>query len=68
VWLPKLLTVVGLTKSNSVARQIIKQGGVAVDGEKVTDPSTELPGTPGTEALLKKGRLYLKVRFEQSGD
>ena len=68
VWLPKLLTAVGLTKSNSVARQIIKQGGVSVDGEKVTDPSAELPGTPGTEILLKKGRLYLKVRFEQSGD
>jgi len=68
IWLPKLLTSVGLTKSNSVARQVIKQGGVSVDGEKVTDPSTELPGIPGTEVVLKKGRLYLKVRFEKNGD
>ncbi len=66
VWLPKLLTSVGLTASNSVARQVIKQGGVSVDGEKVTDPSAELPGTIGTEVVLKKGRLYLKVRFEGS--
>jgi tyrosyl-tRNA synthetase len=68
VWLPKLLTSVGLTKSNSVARQVITQGGVSVDGEKVTDPSTELPGAPGTEVVLKKGRLYLKVRFDGGGD
>jgi len=68
VWLPKLLTSVGLTTSNSVARQVIKQGGVAVDGEKVTDPGTELPGNAGTEVVLKKGRRYLKVRFEQGRD
>jgi len=68
VWLPKLLTAVGLTKSNSVARQVIKQGGVSVDGEKVTDPACELPATAGSEVILKKGRLYRRVRFEGCGD
>lgn len=65
-WLPRLLTTVGLTASNSVARQVIKQGGVAVDGEKVTDPGTELPAKAGTEVIVKKGRRYLRVRFEET--
>lgn len=37
VWLPKLLTDVGLVSSTSEGKRMIKQGGVKIDGEKVED-------------------------------
>jgi tyrosyl-tRNA synthetase len=42
VWLPRLLSELGLVASNSEGRRQIEQGGVRIDGEQVTDPSTEL--------------------------
>ena len=42
IWLPKLLSDVGLVKSSSDGRRRIEQGGVEVDGERVSDPQTKL--------------------------
>lgn len=42
IWLPKLLVSVGLSSSNGEGRRLISQGGVRIDGEKVTDPNIEI--------------------------
>ena len=49
IWVPKLLSDLGLAKSSSDGRRRIQQGGVEVDGERVTDP----------QANLEKGRRYI---------
>ena len=57
------MVAAGLCASNREARQLVQQGGVLVDGEKVTDPKTSL----SEEALragvvIKKGKkVYHKV-------
>jgi tyrosyl-tRNA synthetase len=58
-----LLVVTSLAESKSEARRLIQQGGVSIDGEKVTDPSMVFDLT--TERLLKVGkRKFLRVRNE----
>ena len=57
------MVAAGLCSSNREARQLVQQGGVLLDGEKVTDPATGL----SVEALqkgivIKKGKkVYHKV-------
>jgi len=57
------MVAAGLCGSNREARQLVQQGGVLVDGEKVTDPKAALT----VEALnkgvvIKKGKkVYHKV-------
>ncbi len=63
LWLPRLLLDARLTASTSEARRLITQGGVHVDGEKVTDVNLELP--PGKTYLLKAGkRRFKRVTLE----
>ena len=58
-----LLVKAGLCKSNSEARQNITQGGVSLNGEKVTDVFLSVPADVLREgALLKRGKKsYAKV-------
>ena len=51
VWVPKLLSDVGLVKSSSDGRRRIQQGGVEIDGDRLTDPQAKLP----------KGRYIIKA-------
>ena len=52
-----LLVKAGLCKSNSEARQNIAQGGVTLDGEKVTDMFLAVPAEKLREGvLLKRGK------------
>ena len=52
-----LLVKAGLVKSNSEARQNIAQGGVTLDGEKVTDLFLAVPAEKLREGvLLKRGK------------
>ena len=51
------LLATGLCKSNGEARRLVEQGGVSINGEKVTDVNAALPASPFT---LFKGK---KVRF-----
>jgi len=37
IWIVKLLTTAGFASSNGEARRLIEQGGVTLDGEKITD-------------------------------
>ncbi|MHB9073392.1 MAG: tyrosine--tRNA ligase [Desulfobaccales bacterium] len=58
LWLPKVMAEAGLAASTSEARRLITQGGVQVDGEKVTEPKSEL--TVGKTYLLKVGKRRFK--------
>jgi len=58
-----LLVLTSLAESKSEARRLIQQGGVSIDGEKVTDPAMLTDIT--NERLLKVGkRKFLKVQYE----
>lgn len=64
--LTKLLAEQELVKSLSEARRLIVQGGVSVDGEKVSDTTFVIEQKP--EALVKVGkRKFLKVIFRPKG-
>lgn len=64
-WLPKLLTELGLVKSNSEAVRLIQQGGVTVDGVRVESKDHRLASTAPAGYLLKVGkRRFARVRFE----
>ena len=43
-----------LVPSKSEGRRVIKQGGVSIDGEKITDPNAEI--TPADGAVLRVGK------------
>lgn len=53
------LLATGLCKSNGEARRLVEQGGVSVNGEKVTDAGAALPASPFT--LFKGKKVRLKV-------
>ncbi len=46
----------GLCTTNSEARRLIQQGGVSLDGERITDPKALLPLPSGKTYLLKAGK------------
>jgi tyrosyl-tRNA synthetase len=63
LWLPRLLVDAGLAAGTSEARRLITQGGVQVEGEKVTDAKLELAA--GKTYLLKVGkRRFKKVNLK----
>lgn len=59
-WLPHVLTVSGVTKSNSDAMRLMKEGAVEIDGVRVTDRNAELPA--GREQTAKIGKKrFIKI-------
>lgn len=60
-WLPQIMKEAGLTKSTSEAVRLIKQGGVSLNGERLTDPDKRF--SKG-EHLLKVGkRRFLRILY-----
>ena len=57
------MVAAGLCGSNREARQLVQQGGVLVDGEKITDPKAVLATEKLTEGVvIKKGKkVYHKI-------
>lgn len=57
------MVAAGLCSSNREARQLVQQGGVLLDGEKVTDPATGLSVDQlQNGVVIKKGKkVYHKV-------
>lgn len=54
------MTEAKLASSRGEARRLIEQGGVSIDGEKVSDSNARIPDK--TEFVLKVGkRRFLKV-------
>ena len=62
VWVCRLLKTSGLAKSTSEARRLIRQGGVRLDGARVTDPELHVPAAGETVVQVGKRRI-LKVVF-----
>jgi len=56
VWLPRLLSLVGLAGSNADARRRIEQGAVRLNGEVVTDPDAEYAQEALRGGVLQVGR------------
>ena len=53
------LVATGLCKSNGEGRRLVEQGGVTVNGEKVTDAGAAIPALPFT--LFKGKKVRVKV-------
>ena len=60
IWIVRLLTSSGLASSNSEARRLIAQGGVYIDGRRVTDPNLEVEFKGGEVVKVGK-RRFLRV-------
>ncbi len=59
LWLPAVLKISGLAPSTGEARRLIAQGGVKIDGERVSDPEKELPA--GTYIISVGKRRFVKI-------
>jgi len=60
IWITELIAISGLVSSKSEARRLIEQGGVRINGEKVSDPNLDLTVEEGM--ILKIGRLnFIKL-------
>ena len=60
----RLLVKAGLAPSNGEARRNVEQGGVSVDGDKVTDPKAQLTKDTfaGDGVVLKRGKKkFMKI-------
>ncbi|MFH1833854.1 MAG: tyrosine--tRNA ligase [bacterium] len=56
VWLPRLLTGLGLASSNGDARRLVEQGGVRLDDEVVEHPEAEYDAESLRGAVLQVGK------------
>jgi tyrosyl-tRNA synthetase len=62
-WLPKLLATIGMVTSTSEGKRMIQQGGVHINGAKVTTDEMSFDGL--SELIIKVGkRKFKKVVFE----
>ena len=65
LWIPKLLVAAGLAKSNGEARRLIEQGGVSLDGLRLSDPAATIAARPAASHLFKVGkRHFVRVIFD----
>ncbi len=63
IWLPRLLTTLGLASSNAEARRLIEQGGVKLDGEAVADGEAEFRRQDLEGRVVQVGRRkFLRLR------
>ncbi len=60
MWIPKILTIAGVVKSNSEAKRLILQGAVEIDGEKLSDSEIELPDNKTYTFKIGKKR-FVKI-------
>jgi tyrosyl-tRNA synthetase len=60
IWLIKLIILSGIVDSKSEARRLVEQGGVRINGEKISDPHLDLTIEEGM--ILKIGKLnFIKL-------
>lgn len=58
-----IISDANLTQSNGETKRMMKQGGVSIDDEKITDPNFEVLFTEGSELALKVGkRKFAKLK------
>ncbi len=58
IWIAALIKEVGFATSTSDGRRKVEQGGVKIDGERVTDPKAQIEATG--ELLLQVGKRFFK--------
>ena len=64
IWVARLFTLAGLTQSNAEAKRLIKDRGLRIDGEPVTDPMLELELTK--PLVLQRGKdKFVRVRLQE---
>jgi tyrosyl-tRNA synthetase len=63
LWVPRLLTALGLAASNGEARRVIEQGGVRLRGELLRDSAAEIDPASLSGAVLQVGKRKF-VKFE----
>ena len=63
LWLPRVMTLAGLSPSTSDGRRRIEQGAVQVDGEKVSDLKASLK-SGGTYVIKAGKRAWARVRVD----
>ncbi len=64
VWMPKVLAVCGLAKGTGEARRLMEQGGVQLNGEKMTDASAEFSPAALDNAVVQVGnRRFIRIRI-----
>jgi len=62
VWICRLLAEAGLAASNGAARRLVQQGGVRLNGERVSEPDVEVQASG--EVVLQAGkRRFARVGF-----
>ena len=62
IWIPKLLSDLGVTGSTSEGKRMIKQGAVSADGDRITDENRSF--SAGDRILFKVGkRRFVEVSF-----
>ncbi|MEW6358465.1 MAG: tyrosine--tRNA ligase [Planctomycetota bacterium] len=54
IWIAKLIVACGFAQSNGEAKRLVKQGGVTIDGDAISDDAADLDITDGM--LLKVGK------------
>ncbi|MCZ6679148.1 MAG: tyrosine--tRNA ligase, partial [Candidatus Poribacteria bacterium] len=57
IWIANLIKEAGFAKSSGEARRLVQQGGVSLDGEKVTDVSREIALRRGSILQVGKRRF-----------
>lgn len=57
IWLAHLITRAGFAKSTSDARRLVQQGGVRIDGERITDSSLKIDLSSGSVLQVGKRRF-----------
>jgi len=60
-----MLVELGLASSRSEADRLVKQGGVELDGERISDVKMEVPLAKAREFLLRAGKKkFLRIVVE----
>ena len=57
IWLAHLITRAGFAKSSSEAKRLVQQGGVRLDGERITDSSLKIDLSSGRVLQVGKRRF-----------
>ncbi|MGB5294894.1 MAG: tyrosine--tRNA ligase [Thermoanaerobaculia bacterium] len=61
--LPRILSKTGLAASNNEARRLIQQGAVTIDGERSSDPFTELTARQEPYVFKVGKRRFAKIQI-----
>ena len=62
IWIAHLMQQAGFAKSSSDARRLVQQGGVRLDGDKITDPTLKV-SLQGETVLQVGKRRFAKVKI-----